>query len=153
MIRLFKVFGDNSCVRSRSHEIRVTSPAWDNVEVYVLFDPGSCSLSDIRADVEAIDMIGFPQNNQRLLCEQHQLSEDFTREDLKRIDVCVGDDHEMTVGIRIAVQDDKGMLAAVQDEVFRAVLLFYEGAKQAAIVLGIFQDVFHAPGCPEMLHV
>jgi hypothetical protein len=30
--------------------------------------------------------------------------------------------------------------------------LFCEGAKQAAVVLCLFQDVFHAPGCPEMLH-
>ncbi len=119
----------------------------------MLFDPGACSFSDIGTDIEAIDMIGFSQNDQRSLCEQHHLREDFTGEGFERIYMGIGDDHEMTVGIGITVQDDKCMLAALENEVFRAVLLFNEGAKQAAVLLRAFQDVLHAPGCPEMLHV
>ena len=63
-IRLVKHLWDDSCVCSCSHKIRITSPARDNVQVYVLFDPGPRSLPDILADVEAIDIIGIPQNNQ-----------------------------------------------------------------------------------------
>jgi len=64
----------------------------------------------------------------------------------------VGNDHQVPAGIREEIEDDKAGFAAVEDQVFRAVLFCEGKAKRATFVAFIPSDVFRPPGGVDVLH-
>jgi hypothetical protein len=61
-------------------------------------------------------------------------------------------DHEVTVGVRVAVQQHKVVLAAVEDEVFLVGILGAPRAENANVLGRCICDVLVAPRAPEVVH-
>lgn len=64
-----------------------------------------------------------------------------------------GDDHQMSARVGIAVEDHKRPLAAIRDEILRAVCHRLRNAKHTAFCFVVIFDVFHTPRGPEVIHV
>ena len=66
--------------------------------------------------------------------------------------VRIGNDHDVSRGVGIAVQDHKGFLAAEDDEGFSIVMRFGRVAENAAVILRAGGDVAVPPGRPKIIH-
>ncbi len=54
MIGFIQRLGEHPCFSYRAHEIGVSVPARDNVQMNVIDHSGSGRLADVRADVESL---------------------------------------------------------------------------------------------------
>jgi rhodanese-related sulfurtransferase len=104
------------------HEIRITQPAWDDVEVKMVFNAGATGLTEIPAHVEALCLYA---DFEKLLRVHGELPE-FDDLGLCEIgQVChlpVGRCHEMPGGVGVLVHDEEGRLAPGDDQMLGIVV-------------------------------
>jgi hypothetical protein len=65
--------------------------------------------------------VNFSQRGLASLCEIHHLVSGFFGRRIKFTQVRVGGDHQMTADVGIAVENYKGVLATIQDEILLVV--------------------------------
>ena len=63
----------------------------------------------------------------------------------------MGNDHQMTIIVRISVHHHKGMLPSIQDEIV-SVSLTTRFKAEDALLLFPLQNVIHSPRSPKMFH-
>jgi hypothetical protein len=63
----------------------------------------------------------------------------------------IGDAHDMPAGIRIAVEDHEGVLAAKENQVIEIPVRRSRQTKDTAFNVFIFLDILHTPWCPNMV--
>jgi hypothetical protein len=114
-------------------------------------DAGTGGFADVHAEVDAVGDIKLAQDGLQFLGESHHFGGRGGGEFLQFVEVRVGDDHDVSVGVGIGIKDDEAMLSAVNDEGL-AVGFFGGIAEDAAGFLGGAGNVGVTPRGPEMIH-
>ena len=78
--------------------------------------------ADVDSNVERLGVIGFTQHAHAVLAQGHHLGHRLGGHRLNALDMFQRHDHQMTVVVRIEIQNDKTMRAAMQDERFVIVI-------------------------------
>ena len=87
------------------------------MDVQMILDAGARRLAQVDADVDALRPIRFVQGHLREARQLHQLHLFVGRQRLERGEVPCGHHHQMSVVIRIEIEDDVRVAAAKDDEV------------------------------------
>src|ERR1700687_459699 len=132
-------------------EISVRCPAWKNVHVDVSNHTGPRGSSDIHAEIDAIGSIERAQNGLHPLSQNHHLVGGIGGEILPLRHMRVRHDHDMSIRVRIGIENDVAMRPAV-DDAGLLVAFFGSIAEDAARLLGSTGNVCVAPRSPEMVH-
>ena len=114
-------------------------------------DAGAGGFADVHAEVDAVGDIELAQDGLQFLGESHHFGGGGGGKLLQLAEVRVGDDHDVSVGVGIGIEDDVAMLCAVNDEGLP--VGFFGGiAEDAAGFLGGAGNVGVTPWGPEMIH-
>ena len=108
--------------------------------------------ADVGSHVEALGRIDRAQRVHGAREQFHNLGPGGRFEQFKAGRVLVGHHHQVTAGVRVAVEHDESRFAARQDQVARSVGQIQCGAKDAAGHGFVILNVFHPPGRPELIH-
>jgi len=107
--------------------------------------------SDIHAEIDAVGPIERAQNGFHPLRQNHHLVGGIGGKILQLVQVRVGHDHDMSIRVRISIENDVAIRPAVYDAGF-LVALFGSIAEDAARFLVGASDVGVTPRSPEMVH-
>src|ERR1700736_3790242 len=131
----------------------IAVPAWDHVLVNMVGDAGAGGLAGVDAQVEALRRQHLPQHTNCALRQRHHIVRRRYRKVFEIGEVRVGRDHQVSVVIRIAIEDRQGQLAAGKHEKLSIVGRVGGGclAEEAARGFGPL-DELHPPGRPQVLH-
>jgi len=146
-----QLFGQHSGFADDTDEIGVGDPARQNVHVDVSSHAGARSFSHIHAEIDAVGPIESAQNHFHPLGENHHLVGGIGGELVQLVDVGVGHDHDMPIRVRICIENDVAMRAAV-DDAGLLVAFFRSIAEDAARLLVGASDIGVTPRSPEKIH-
>ncbi len=147
-----EVFRQNARLANHRYKIGIALPARDDVHVHVICDASACCGTEVQTNVESLGVIHLFHDAHSLLNQLHHLVEGLSGQVGKLIGVGVGDHHQVSAGVWEEIEDHKAGFAAVEDQVFGAVLFLEGKAKGATFVVFISPDVFRAPGRVDVLH-
>lgn len=102
-----QIFWNHSRLADDSHEIGIAWPAGHDVEMQMLRDASPGTLANVEAHVKSRALI---RQTQIYLCEagqQNQFLKRLGRGLLKRRNMLVRDDHEVSARVGIAIQHHK----------------------------------------------
>ena len=108
-------FGEDAGFADDAGEIGVGDPAREDVHVNVSGDAGARGLADIHAEINAVGMVERAENGFHALGERHHFVGGSGGEFLQLVEVSVGDDHDVAVGVGIGIKDDVAVGATVDD--------------------------------------
>ena len=112
-------------------------------------EAGARDLPFINAHIESIRFHRESQGLERELRLCHQLGESLSGKLLDCAHVLKGDNHEVAVVVRVAVQHHVAVLPAVKDMILFIAVLCWLSAKNALLGLWCFgRNESHAPGGP-----
>src|SRR5215218_8470314 len=132
------------------HEVRVTGPPGDHVEMDVIDYACAGDPAQVPAEVVALRPVDLGQRTDPMRREPMDLERLLVRKLAELADVPVGGDHQVPGRVRESVQQHEGVRATVHDEL----LLVVAGrrvAEDAAGLLVRLLDVLEPPGRPELL--
>jgi hypothetical protein len=125
-----EVFGEDTGVVDGCHEVGVAGPAWEHVDVHVVRDAGARGDPEVHAHVEACRRISLTQSGLRPFRKVHQFIRDLFRHRIELTRVQVRNDHQMSSDVRVKIQENEPVLAAVKYEVSLVVLGVVRNAAQ-----------------------
>jgi len=134
------------------HEIGVGHPARQNVHMNVPSDPRSRGLANIHPQVDPIRVVQFPQHGLHALRKRHHLVGRFAGKLLQLVQMDVGDDHHVAGCVRIGIQDDEAVLAAMHDVHLGVIPFLRRLAEDASGGLFRGSNIGVAPRRPEVIH-
>ena len=115
--RLFHVLGDHLNVGEDRHEVRIPAPARHDVVMYVVIDAGSAHSAEVYADVEPVRGHRQFEGPKRTLNGVQNLEMFVVGESREGRNMLVGDDHQVTAVVRVAVHDHEAVVPAPEDEI------------------------------------
>ena len=119
------------------HKIRVARPTGDSVEMYMVLDPRASDLAQVGADVKAVRLHGHAQGRQPSIQELHHFGQCGGCQVFKAGDMHIGYNHKMPVVVGIAIQDEKGVLTAQEDEIVSISSVLHRMAEYTAGTFGL----------------
>ena len=138
------------------HEVGVAAPARQNVHVDVICDPGTRRTSDIHTDIEAFGLVRFAQGLLASLHQIHHLVGCLFWRRTQPGDMLVRRYHQVSADIRIAIENNEIVLAAMNDKIAGIVGWILLANAEDAGRCGLFRtggvDVFVPPGTPKYFH-
>ena len=147
----FQRLGQDARLSQDGHEVRVASPAGYDVEMYMRLHACAGGLPNVGSDIERLRMVDPAQDSHAAGGQFHHFGAGLGIELFEIGDVLKGDDHQMTAGIWIAVQDHIGAFSPEGDQVLNAILFFLRHAENTPNFLVAF-DIFHTPRGPDVIH-
>jgi len=148
---LLEQFGKDFRFGDDGHEVGVTVPAGDDVDVQVLVNARPRTAPQIQPDVESLRLEGFPQNLLGDLRDLHQLRQFLIAQPRQTGHMAVGHDHQMPVVVRESVQDDESAGEAGDDVVFAVTPLIGLLTKDATLLLVRRRHIRQPPWRPKDL--
>ena len=139
-------FGDDG------HEIRVALPARQYVQVQVAGDAGASGPAQVHAQIVSLGMVNFLKRGMNALGDAHHFGEHLGIGGGKIGDMRIGNDHDVSGGVGITIQDEKAFRAAQNDQGFGVIAGGDGGAEDAAFVLRRVGDIAEPPGRPQIIH-
>ena len=115
-------------------------------------DPRSRRLSDIHPQVDPIRVVQLAQHCLHSLRERHHLVGGLARQFLQLVQMDVGDNHHVAGCIRIGIQDNETVLAAMHDVHFGVIPFLRRLAEDAPGGLFRGGNISVAPRRPEVIH-
>lgn len=148
--RLSERLRDDTGACNDGHEIRVTRPPGDNVQVEMFHDTGACDSAQVGPDVESVGSHDLAECGLALAGDEHELEELVGFESIEIRDLPVRDDHEVAPVVGIGVQEGVAGATAKDDmvgDVFRGLPDLVEEGMVAGLGRGLWsEDVVDAPG-------
>lgn len=108
--------------------------------------------ADVDADVEALRFVGGGEHLDGLSGKVHHFSLRLPIEFAECVKMGIGHDHEVATGVGEEVEDHKGVLTAMDDEVIGRIGQFCGFTKSTAVIRLITIEIFHTPGAAHALH-
>jgi len=138
------------------HEVSVAAPARQNMHVDVICEPGPCRTSDIHTDIEAFGLVRFAQGLLASLDQIHHLVGCLFWRGTQLGDMLVRGYHQVSADIRITIENNEIVLAAMNDKIASIVGWILLGNAEDAGRCGLFRtggvDIFVPPGTPKYFH-
>jgi len=147
--RLDEVLGKDLHVREHRHEVRVSRPPRDEVQVNVVGDARACDPSQVPAQVVALRLVDLSKGAHALRSEPVDLDRLIGLELAELSGMPRGRDQQVPGRIGELVQEHERSIAAVDDEPV-LVGAFERAAEDAAVLLVGATDVLESPGSPEL---
>ena len=107
--------GQNAGFGGDGHEVGITTPSREGVEVDVVGDSGSGGLAEVHAEVDAVGMVDLAEAAFDLLGGEDHLLRGFGRKCGEGVDVQVGQDEHVASAIWVGIEADKAVRAAMDD--------------------------------------
>src|SRR5580704_11191021 len=121
------------------------------MQMYVPFHSRAGSASNVHAQVIALGVIGSLKRSLHFLGKLHHLGKRSRVGSLQISHVCVGNNHYVAGGIRIAIQDNEVFFAAENNVGTSIVVGCDRGAENAAFFFSARGDVLVAPRAPKII--
>src|ERR1044072_3903301 len=115
-------------------------------------DASPCRFTDIGSYVECLRIIDLTKNADAAGRQFHHFGAGFWVEFFQIRLMLERDHHQVSAGIRVAIENYIGMLAAESDEILGAVFLLLRVAKDTPILPSTVFDIFHTPRGPNVIH-
>jgi len=131
----FQIFRQDARLTHYGHEIGVPGPARKHMQMQVSGNSGSGGFAQIQAHVYPAGTIDAPEDGFEALRGVHDFMGDGGGQSSQRAFVRVGQHHDVSRGIGIAIEDDEGARIAMDDE--RGLLGLHTGH---AVGLGVFDS-------------
>src|ERR1019366_8207752 len=116
-----------------ANEIGVRYPARQDVHVDVSGHAGARGFSYVHAEIDAVGPIESAQNRLHPLRQSHHLLGGIGRKLLQLVQVGVGHNHDVPIGVRIGIENDVAMRRAMDDK--RTLVAFFGSLAKDAIRL------------------
>lgn len=117
----------------------------------VIGNAGTRRLADVHSDVEGVGFDRSPQYHDGVLGHRHHLGRRLGRQFLDRIEVLVGDNHQMPGRVRVGIEHAEIVLSSREDQV--CLIVMFSGFATENAPRGFFPlDESHAPGGPKAIH-
>jgi hypothetical protein len=107
-ICIFEGLREHTCLPQRGHEVSVTQPAGDDMQMDVPGYPRPGSFTDVEAHIEALRVVDFLQDMRGFSSHLHDLGAGILVKVLQVGVVFVRHHHQMPAGVGEAVQDQVG---------------------------------------------
>jgi hypothetical protein len=107
--------GKDAGLGGDGHEVGVSAPAREGVQVDVVGDTSSGGLAKVHAEVEAVGAVDLAEAVLHALGEQDHLLRGLGRQGGKRVDVQVGQDEDVAGGVGVGVEADEAAFSAMED--------------------------------------
>ena len=115
-------------------------------------DPRPSSLPNIHSQIDSIRMVELAQHRLHPLRKADHLVRGFGRQFLQFVQMRVRHDHHVPGRIRIRIQNDEAMLAAMNNISLGVVFLLWRIAEHASGGLFRGRDVGIPPRRPQIIH-
>jgi len=148
--RLDDVLGNDPDITDDTDKIRISVPTGNYMDVEVILDARSGRPAQIHSDIEAIGADAFLEGLDGVNDKIEDLRFLGRRQILHTAEVTVGNNHEMTAGVWIAVHHDEGMPARKEPEI-NAHAIYHIGAEDTLFRF-ISANVAHSPGGTDGFH-
>src|SRR5260370_30784199 len=154
LVRCFQIFRVHARLARHRHEVRITDPARQYVQMQMSHHARARGTPQIHSQIHPIGFVVHSQSRFRALRKLHHLAERRCIAPIQFRNVRVRHDHHVPGGIREAVQDDKRFLAPMHDERFRVILPRHGIAKNAFRLVSFLclRHVLVAPPTPDIVH-
>jgi len=93
------------------------------MDVDMVNHPGTCRRANVDPKIEGLSAVGLSQNRNCHRGELHQLAQRIVIQIFDRRAMRNRDDHHMSAGIGIAIQNYEGLASPVQDQVANTICL------------------------------
>ncbi len=133
------------------HEVHVSIPAGNDMKMNMVLDAGTGDTAEIHPDIKSMRSHHLLDRPNAFRHQRHHLPTLRFSEIGKFTEMPIGNDHEMSVIVRIKIHDDEAMLPAVKDEIFSVIFLLRFQAENTAIFF-LPENIINAPGSPEDIH-
>ena len=141
-------FRDGARPGDHRHEIRVAAPARHNVKMQMIDNACAGSLAEVKPDIEPLR---FHRCAEQSLGVDHQIPklDDFIFSEAGQLGrLAVGNRHQMTHCVRVAIHHEKCSLAPCDHQVF-GVVAGRSCAGQKIAIPRFFREVFDPPRTPQ----
>jgi len=134
------------------HKVGVTIPARDDMNVNVPLHACARGFANVCAHIEGLWIVYIAQDRHAAGGQFHHFCARLWIELLEIRLVVKRDDHQMSAGVGIAVQNHISVRAPKCDEILRAIFLLLRVAKDTPVFFMITFNIFHTPWRPDMIH-
>src|SRR5208283_1741313 len=134
-----------------AYEIGVGYPARQDMHVDVSGYSGAGGFSDVHSKIDAVGCVEMTQNRLHALGQGHHLLGGIGGDLLQLVQVGVGDDHDVSVGVWKGIENDVAVRAAM-DDAGLLVAFFGSVAEDAARLRLGAGYVGVTPRSPELIH-
>ncbi len=93
------------------------------MDVDMVDHPGTGRRANVDPKIEGLSAVGLSQDRNRHRGELHQLPQRIVIQILDRRAMRNRNDHHMSAGVGIAIQNDEGLASPVQDQVANSIRL------------------------------
>ena len=152
VVRSGKLFGFDACLAHNGHEIRIASPARQHVKMQMADDAGARRAPQVHADIEPFGAVCLLHRGLHSLRELHHLAECRGVGGGQVRHMRVGNDHHVTAGVWIAIQDDEIFLGSKQDQRFTVFVGANRIAENTTVSRFGAGNVAISPGRPQIIH-
>ena len=139
------------CFSGNGHEVGIPFPAWYQMQVDM--SGNSCASNPSEVDPEVVP-IWLESSVHGGLCisgGRHQFERFFRGQFFECSLVGVGGDHQVADIVRKPIENRETGISPMKNQVF-PVLLFGDVGAEEAILIVVFLNVLHPPGCPNVIH-
>ncbi|MFM1944802.1 MAG: hypothetical protein RI897_3784 [Verrucomicrobiota bacterium] len=146
--------GHYRVVSQDGHEVGITGPAGDDMQVQVFCDACSGALAEVEADVEALGFHDLAQCFLTGLGKAHEV-EHFIVSQVGEVGALpIGDDEQVTAGVGVGIEERVAGATAGDDEVGFIFVGLADGGEEGVVLRGGFggEDVLDSPGRVERFH-
>ncbi len=134
------------------HEIRVRHPARQCMQMDVSRDARPGGLADIHPQIDPVRRVELAQDPLHALRQIHHFVGGLHRQLLQFVQMGEGNDHHVSGGVGIGIENHVAVLAAMHDAGLGVVPELGQVAEDAAGSLVDAGNVGVAPGSPEIVH-
>ena len=138
-------------VADRGHEVGVAVPPRHEVDMKVVEHAGASRAAEVDANVDPLRRVRLAQRHFRMPRQPHQVRLFGGRRDRQARDVPVRDDHQVTVVVRVQIQDGVTGGSADEDEIVARGIS--AGAEDTAVgAAARAGHVLQSPRSPKVFH-
>ena len=108
-------FGQDAGLGGDGHEIGIATPARKGVKMDVVGYAGSGGFAEVHAEVKAVRAVDLAEATLYALSGEDHLLRGFRRKGGEGVDVPIGQDEDVASGVRVGVEADEAVEAAMDD--------------------------------------
>src|SRR5215831_20557092 len=147
-----QLFGFDAGLTDDGHKAGITGPARKHVQMKMANDAGAGGTAKIHAQVESLGAVRVLKRYLNALRQGHHFGEHSWIGARQVGRVRVRNDHDVTAGIGVTIQNDEVFFSTEGYERLWIIVGFESTAENTAIVLGGVSDIAIPPGRPDVIH-
>ena len=153
VVQRLQSLGDESYAGQHRHEVVVSRPARDDVEMDVILISGTSCGPEVESDIESLGLAGLPKEALGMEGEIPDIEHLGRGEILHECRAPVGNGHHVSRGVGIFVEHQEGVFISGDDKGGGIIGRSCGFREEILLVAAVTLKVFDAPGGPEGLEM